>query len=200
MKSLLILSLGVSILSLATRAHSAVVAYFEQDGTDVKISWSGTLDLEISGPSLGPIEEFSARISPNFNWNVGSDWYYSDSYGIHSGTPLEDHSLIYDNDSVGSWGFAGGRLYWSSEIVSVGTTELPTQLRYDPAEQVMVVPNLTLAALNADNLNNVLAWTASTTGDTISYTTGPPPSIPEPSTAILLGLATASLTARRCRR
>jgi hypothetical protein len=61
----------------------------------------------------------------------------------------------------------------------------------------MTFPNLTLAAMNADNFANTLAWTSSS-GDTISYTTVSP--IPEPSSGLMLGFVLLSGLMHRRRK
>lgn len=192
------LALVLGSILLAPHARSAVVVYFEQAGSDVKISWSGTLEiLAVSEPYAAG--QKVALTGGSFNFSAFEDLSKDTDAGQSSYTSLSfSSSNTRPAPTVGAWGFSYTEIYWSDAVVSAGTMTVPTQLSFDPNEQIMMVPFTTLAGLGAANFSNTLAWTATTTGDTIRYSTGAAP-IPEPASALLLGLAGTSLLVRRRR-
>jgi hypothetical protein len=83
-----------------------------------------------------------------------------------------------------------------ANCISAGVVGNVTQLTFDPSRDVIRFNFRTLVEMNADSFTSTLAWTATDSGDIITYTIGPVP-VPEPSSALLVGLGGLALLARR---
>ena len=180
-------AIAVALLATASSSQAAVTIYFEQAGSDVRVSAAGTLAL-------------NGQASSAANNNV---------YGINGGTiaSIAAGSFKTTNGSAGStgmdvpftvgasatFGFSGSTVYFGADDVIGGTSAAPTLLEWNTTDDFFVLSNTDLATIGADALSGTL-WTANITGDTIGVQT-----IPEPSSSVLAGLAGLALLARRKR-
>jgi hypothetical protein len=100
---------------------------------------------------------------------------------------------------VASFGFSSGNFYYGGAVD--GDPNVAT-INFDDTLHSFRFPSNTLAGMNAAGFSNTLAWTSSS-GDTISYTTGSPPTvsaIPEPSSGLVLGFLLLSGLIHRRRK
>lgn len=184
---------------------AAVIVYFEQDGDNVTASWSGTLNIPTT--SVATRDDSAAVVTIGDTQNLyhlsnGSGaGYYLAELGAASASGLLTYNVGPEpGDPTISFGFALGALAWNDIHISGGTVGAVTQLTFDPSrDKIRFLSGLSLGDLNADAFSNSLAWTATTTNDTISFTTGPVPSVPEPSSLLLVGAGTLTFLARRKR-
>lgn len=194
----------MGMMGTISTAQAAVTVYWEQDGADVIASWSGTLDLDpLIGTSTLQTDDRDEAIAPGlYHLSGGVNGYYfnslfsagSPNFASGLGSAFESPS----GESHASFGFRISQIFYNDVHVSGGMLGAVSQLSFDPTRDVIRFSGMTLAGMSAGGFLDTLAWTAATTGDTISYTTGPVP-VPEPSSALLVGLGTLALFARRKR-
>lgn len=164
----------ISTLLLSTVVSEAVVVVsFKQEGTNVRAEWSGTLSLD---PLLATDTSLSggayADAGSNFLLNkasasLGNAGYYN-RLGDYTITSLSGSPLLRQ---VPSFGYAGKELYWADVHVSGGSVGSVSELTFDPTRDYFLFPNTDLASIGANSFDNTVAWTATTTGDTIIYKT-----------------------------
>lgn len=190
------------ILMAGAMAEAAVTVTFQEQpdgsgGNDVLISWSGSLQLVPGFPFQLPPggSNGGALVSSASNTQPGQGMVGA-QVGTASTTSLASVNGPSAPLPAEGWGFIGDIIIWGPAIVSGGSLGMPTQLTYDPQVHRYLLPNQTLASLNATNFNNTVAWTANGTGDTIQYQST---TVPEPSVACLAVLAVLGIN-RRGRR
>jgi hypothetical protein len=190
--------IGLGILGLASNAQAAVIIYFEQIDSDVKVSAVGTL-------SVDPTKTLDITTSTNNALSVSDDnrifsWVgenFQGSVGASLATGVVTGSS--GSGAVGSsFGFLGGTLIWDLADITGGSVGAVSQFTWSADKDWFIRTGTTLAGINADARSNQLAWTAATTGDTISLHTGSP--VPEPSGIILFGMSNLILLLRRHRQ
>lgn len=181
--------------------EAAVIVYWEQDGSDVTATWTGTLDTPILTDTT-TTNLFAENIASSNRLSHLSDAPGASHYGELAGAgPSIIINTVIQGSTVGSnpgFGFAGNSLYWSDVHISQGSVGNVTQVRFNPSRDVIRFSNQTLSGMFANNFSDTLAWTVDDTGDTIRYTTGPVVT-PEPSGVLLLGLGGLSAVFRRSR-
>lgn len=193
----------MGMMGTMSTAQAAVTVYWEQNGLDVIASWSGTLAVDPSlmiDTTLEVLDDGDlATTIQLLHLSMGANGYYINSTGSVSSTNISTSSDIPSGEVSPSFGIGRNNLYWNDVHISGGSVGAVSELTFDPTRDVIRFAGQTLAGMNAGSFSNTLAWTATTTGDTISYTTGPVVSVPEPSSTLLLGLGTLALLARRKR-
>lgn len=185
---------ALGILTFSLPAQSAVTVYFEQLGGDVKVSWSGILNMP-SNIQTSSTRAIGATIGAAHNFTYFLDHSFGPA-GNFENTGVPTTTAVRASETEGSWGFNGPTFIWSSHIVSIGTEAAPVQLSFDPAKQFLLLESTTLLAIGATSFDDTLAWTA-TSNDTISYTTGSP--VPEPSSLGLIIVSSLGLVTLRRR-
>jgi len=205
-----LLQFGIIAASFAISqpSQSAVTIYFEQDGSDVIATWVGTLALDTpqttsrTGFDGGEdVFNYGHTIVTLFHISSGGEYYDT----INAGSSESDGRQIGffehpANESNETFGFVGGGLYFTDVHISQGSADAVSELTFDPTRDIIRFSNTDLGFVGgADAYADTLAWTAGGTGDTISFTTGAPPQIPEPSIGLLfcLGSLTVLTTRRR---
>ncbi|MGE9266679.1 MAG: PEP-CTERM sorting domain-containing protein [Verrucomicrobiales bacterium] len=189
-----------SFASLA-QAQASVHITWEQVGDDVRISYSGSFDL--SSYTLGS-SDIEALPLPNsylltmdqhglgaFPQDQNIDIYYllhpptSTSLGTLDSSAAGAPTILFE---AGTSPFGFGSTLLDDSYIQVG---VPTG--YANGESLggsLTIEDITLAELNADAFDNTLAFDDGT--NQVTYTT-----IPEPASALLLGLTTLGFLHRR---
>lgn len=184
-------------LILTQSAHAIVTAQFTQEGDDVRVSFSGTLDLDPSvADDSSPYTSSSyAGVEPVSTVGLNSTVpnIFQQSLGSNTITTLAPTFTIDNADIVGAFGFGGGNLTWSADLITGGTVDAVSELTVTPASNHFYLRDKTLIGIGANTLTEgQTLWTAGITNDTIIFST-----IPEPSSTLLLGLSSLALTRRR---
>ena len=181
------------VFSAAT-ASADIILQVSDDGTDLTLQWTGTMDVGGSGTVF----------------NLDLDWFNADSSIVASldgtgrrggaGTVSGNDPWLLDtvNSNPGNgtglgFGFSGGSLFWDD---SFGFT--PGVIAPD---RTWTFTGLTVADAFGTNLDGgpVLLWTNDNTGDTISVAHSAA-AIPEPGSFALLAFAGVGLAVRRRKR
>ena len=156
-------ALGCAALAITSQSRAAVVVTFEQVGNDVTATWSGSLNFGeaiLENSPFSPSTGFGGTklYRDKRDGNSGLQFYN----GNASGTGLVDGtSLDLTGGNFDALGFVGDEFYFSL-----------SGNEFSFAGAVMTFSGTTLAALNADEFDGTLAWTADDgPNDTISFTT-----------------------------
>jgi hypothetical protein len=198
---------GATAFVTTSTSQANVIVYWEEvtnsSQTDVVATWTGSLDVGLwSG--VGELSLSNVEVSDSL-FLVS----YSDTPKIRGGGSAANSGIVLTSltpadmsafvSPAVSYGFSAGYFFYA------GTSDVSTYnatINFDDTLHSIRFPNETLAAMNADSFSNTLAWTSST-GDTISYTTGSPPTvsaIPEPSSVLALGFLLLSGLIHRRRK
>lgn len=186
-------------LSLAQMSDAAVTMYFEQVGSDVKISAEGTLDVNINSSSIYTAEELISFWGPsNLTILVMGDVLVLNVSGADSATTLINGSNALES-GISSFGFLSyNTIYVDSNDLEIGGgVGGADRITWNAEEHHLIIVNKSLSTMGANSFDNTLAWTDNTTGDEIRYQTGSPSAVPEPSSCVLLGLGAFGLFLRR---
>ncbi len=190
------------LFGFTSTSQAAVIVYFQQVGLDVTATWIGT--LKVSAPlmddtsiSMANNQDAIGASGLHHRHDTLSTGFYLDPAG--SVTPTTMITLVESpsGESNPSFGFSGNNIVYNNVHITGGLLGAVSELTFIQTRDVMKFSNTTLAALGASSLNNTLAWTATTTGDTIRLLTGTP--VPEPSSILLIGFGNLALLARRRR-
>jgi len=184
------------LLAFVSNAQAAVTIYFEQDGNDVIVSAEGVLDVTGTTPPTS-LWGLARQVGPEVVRNVASPIWKNEV--INSAGKLEtiatlQSKSINSGDPNGlSFGYTkGGHLVYNNDDLKVNGGN--KTITWSRDRNYMVFDNTTLADLGAESLSHKLAFTVSGTGDTISLQTV---AVPEPSSALLMGLGGFALILRR---
>ncbi|MGE9266680.1 MAG: PEP-CTERM sorting domain-containing protein [Verrucomicrobiales bacterium] len=183
----------LSLISLASlaQAQASVHITWEQVGEEVRVAYSGSID------TTGITYSGTGGIGIPNNVTAGDDNFYvlnlvsTDYLYFSGGNSVSTGLASYDKDIIGtptllipesadSFGFWPGFLFLPYEYNSG-----------DPISGWVLLPDISLADLNAENFNNTLAWDDGGANQ-IYYTT-----IPEPGSAALLGLTALGFIHRK---
>jgi hypothetical protein len=175
--------------SLFTGAHAAVIVNFSDNGGDIDITWSGTfevLESSLNGPSNN-----AQQLTTNFfrSLNAGGD-QYDNNITVESTWSTTAASVVRvsgTNFGVFTNGSSLDRIYLNNAFIDNGATRT-----YTVGGQAQISGN-TISDLG---ITSGLKVTEDTTGDTVSVTLN---AVPEPSSAILLGLGALGFVSRRKR-
>ena len=183
-----------------------VTAHIVEEGTDVRVSFSGTLLLD---PTLisGNIADNNDRI----NVGLGGSGIVFLTPGpflgnMFSGNSISSSLAFIDSNyspsaftSFGptSFGFVFNTLFWEESSITGGVTGAVSEITVDPSESFFVIGNTRLAdVLGGTTGDGDTLWTA-TTNDTIVLSTSAPVIVPEPSSAIFCFFAGIGLLRRK---
>jgi hypothetical protein len=199
---------GATAFVTTSTSQANVIVYWEEvtkgSQTDVVATWTGHLDP-------GTFKSDGVRSSSMLG--TGGNAFLAMTGGTSydkwsSSNPTTDTGLALEFLRAGEFeltgadvlGFdSGPDFHYSGIDDDQADTSL---IDFDSTLHSMTIPNTTLAGMNADGFSNTLAWT-SDSGDTISYTTGSPPTvsaIPEPSSGLVLGFLLLSGLIHRRRK
>ncbi|MGJ8695690.1 MAG: PEP-CTERM sorting domain-containing protein [Verrucomicrobiaceae bacterium] len=184
----LIATLALASLGLSQQASAGIVWLVTHDGSDLTITSSGSLDLTGTSMVFGGAAN-QAGVNHDSTIFINAPSTRIGNAGTVSGndpwvSPFIEASS-YSGDifgTSGTWIF-----YHESGPSSPGVITPVSTMTFD---------GLSVADAFGTNLDAgpVILWTANSTGDTISVAL-----VPEPSSALLLGLSTISLLLRRSR-
>lgn len=184
-------------MGIVSATHAAVTVSWKQDGADVIASWSGTLNVDsgLATDSVrndAPASDGGGLQDRNcFILRSGvNNGFYDSEVGSASVVQVPNTSTTVPVPV--SFGFSEATLYWNDVHITGGTVGAVSELTFDPSRDVIRFSGQSLVGMNVESFSNTLAWTAITTGDTISYTT-----VPEPSGMLLGGMGTLFLLVRR---
>lgn len=191
-------------MALAQSALGAITVHFVEEGSDVRVSFSGSIDLAGS-----PAQSNSARqLIDRRVGVVDSVAIFKGQYGYASRTvgqtyypPLISDASVGDVDT-GAFGFEFGNLFWDDRHVTAGATLTGvTELTADPLIDFFVLSGSSLASLNAedgDYPEGATLWTSyGTSADTFVFSRIAPILVPEPYSLLLCGLGGLGLLRRR---
>jgi len=169
---------------MTSHSQAAVTVTFEQVGSDVVASWSGSIDAGVWDRDRVAGEVLAG---PTFLiFVVGAAEIY---VGAASNTSLIGNITGFS----GIAGFINSDLYVGG--VDNGVSPASSVYDFDSLNVSQTFGNQSLADIGASSFDNTLAWTSSAGGtNTISYTT-----VPEVSSALLgcAGLFGLALRRRR---
>ena len=186
-------------LAYTPSTEAVVFVHFEEIGDDVRVSFSGTLDLDNLNGTL--TADFVEQSSPVAEAAIGiflaeSDFFLFSFVGSSAFSSPRGFTNNPDDIGPGTFGFSDSVLLVDVGSVLSQTPELAT-FEADPSRHFFFLRNQTLASIQADSANiqeGFVLWTANGTGDTFVFTRQP---VPEPSSIALLGLGGFLLTRRR---
>ena len=182
---------------------AVITVHFVEEESDVRVSFSGSIDLSgtafsFSDPSpFGPASSFTS----NFSILAGGSGNRIGSVGSNEVTSLR-FQLIPASASAEIFGFNGSALFFSDRHNTSSNDGVPTILTVDPDLDTFLV-NQTLSELNAtagDITEGAVLWTSNgPIGDTFIFSRLAPVPVPEPSTTALGGIVLLGLLRRRRR-
>jgi len=126
------------------------------------------------------------------------DGYFVGALGVASPSGIELVAGVADGPAVSGFGFSRDGLLADERHFSGGATmRNGNQLTADPTYDTFVLFGATLVSLEADAIaDGTTLWTSNgTASDTFIFSSSAP--VPEPSSALLSGLAIMSLLRRR---
>jgi hypothetical protein len=188
--------------SLAGGADAAITLHLVQEGGDVRLSFSGSIDL--TGAGAAPASEGGwdsvSRLRANGAYitdSVTGDSYFANVGNDDVATNFTE--VTSASPTNGSFGFNNGFITWEARHVTGGVVGgLVTELTAAPSLDTVLFTGQTLASLNASGLTEgQTLWTANGSSDTIQFSALAP--VPEPSSALLLGLGALVVIGRRHR-
>ena len=191
-------ALGCAALAITSYSQAAVIVYFEQVGSDVVATWTGSIDVKPTWTrEVGFGFPFRAAQAEQFGAvAVGGvmEQYGEFSPTVTAGGTATPTSLSGVVDSFTRSVAFNGVLFYI-EGVADGLAPVSSVYHFDSAGFSQTFEDDTLANIGADAFNNTLAWTAFGNGpddNFIRYTT-----VPEPSCIALLGVGALALVIRR---
>lgn len=187
------LLLALSSLLLAQSTMAVIIVHFVEEGDDVRVSFSGSIEISGAtspmafGPSSSSISNELILAGGTGN-RIGSVGSIEDAPFINIFVSAQSTEIFGYNDSA---------LFFSDRHNTSPVAGVPTILETDPSLDNFLLPR-TLSELNAtadDIAEGALLWTANGTGDTFVFSRLAP--IPEPSVIALGGIALLGLLRRR---
>ncbi len=188
--------LSLVSFALAQSAHSSITVHFVEEGDDVRVTFSGSIDL--TGAPLvtttTPGGGAGATIGSSQVTSGGPVMFLEAGAGFAATTGLATTAGATVTDTV--FGFVFGNLFFGTRHITGGTTGNVTELTADSSLDTFVITDATLADIGADSLVEGQAlWTSNgTANDTFNASFL---SVPEPSVGILAGLSALGLFRRR---
>ena len=192
----------LSLFLLSPAAPGAITVHFVEEGADVRVSFSGTLDLS-SAPGTGTTifnTGSTSGIGSGFI-TIGGGGFSEASAGTPTTVPfptvVETQGLIISDPA---FGYTGDVLVYAARHISGGVVGNVTSLTADPALDTFTLVGQDLASLSAelgDIAEGATLWTASgNAADRFIFSREIPP-VPEPSSALLMSFGLVFLLRRR---
>ena len=181
---------SISLLALSQQADAAVTYLVAQDGLNVNIYTTGSIDL---GTQTNISNGVAHGVGPTAIWNFNTSASGARSTG---GTWENDiPTLAGATFAADSWSgnIFGVSINGPRTVTALYTNRGVSGTTYTPTTN-WVFNDETIATMFGTNLDSgpVLLWTAATGGETVSIEL-----VPEPSSAALLGLGGLALILRR---
>ena len=189
------------LLYMASPAFAGVLLEVSDDGSDLTLQWTGSLDLgSVSsntfnndfGPSLSTA---STAILDGSSFGRSFAGSATGNNPFLNGFGLGAFSWHPSSLSGSGLGFNGRNLYWDDAFGAAPGVVTPTGQA--------TINNQTVSSVFGTNLDGgaVALWTLTATGDTISVGLGSSGgAVPEPSTVAILGFGALGLVVRRRNR
>ena len=188
-------------LFLTQSAMGVVTAHIVEEGTDVRVSFSGSIRLD---PNLAtatmPISLLNIGVTPSalVVANFAEPWFLGNNVGFAVASTLNAAATNFLFIGSSSFGFADSGLIWAGSDISDGVVGAVSEITVDPSDSFFVIGNTRLAdVLGATTGDGDTLWTAINTNDTIVLSTSAPVIVPEPSSAILCFFAGIGLLRRK---
>jgi len=191
------------LLSIPTDA--GLVLNVSDNGSNLTLSWSGSLTIGTNGSStfsypatsgFGDDDYLSSNGSPTGALSLDGTSFGKNTVGTASNNNPMIISVLRNSNStngVGTgFGFLNGSIYWDDSFGSNPGTIAPTRS--------WTFFGRTVASTFGTNLNSgpIVLWTHNQNGQTISIAKAS--AVPEPSAAVLVGLALVGCGLRRRRK
>lgn len=180
---------------LTQLSFSAIVVHFVEEGSSgVRVSFSGSIELEPSAPAT---VVFPRTLMES---EIGTTTIVSSGVGglrtgmgnaLMSGLPSRSQFSSSDQ-STGLFGFDRITLYYTAEHVAAGSLTRPSRLIASPSNASFFLPGESATSLNLSSVaEGTVLWAAdgsATSPDNVFvFSTASP--VPEPSNVVLLALS-----------
>ena len=192
MKKCVLIALLVGC-AYATPARAAAIMSFDQVGTDVVGTLSGSLDLTGMTADALPSTFVGAGVEPNLaGFSIGT-----------VGDPQTHYTQVTGPTSFGSGGYTGADNSSATDFAVYGggpTTGLWVPVGYtsgNPLSGTLLFSNATFSSLGLTP--GTYLYTLGS-GDTVTVQIGPAAPVPEPASMLLLGSGFSAALLRRRRR
>ena len=165
-------------------ASGTITVHFVEEGDDVRVSFSGTLDLSGAPGTVSSDTDAGGSSVSSVGIVAGGPRAFIQPLGFLPQVPnnfsFTDGAAVAD-----AFGFSNGLLVWSNRHVSQGTPGgIVTELTVDPELDNFVLLGETLESLSAENddiVEGTVLWTSNgTAGDTFVFSRLTPGGEPEP--------------------
>ncbi len=196
----------VALLLLSTSAKAQIVLTLSDDGTDLTLHYTGTMDLVANGyKEIGNVNRDWARTSPAATseiYSISGDYYRSHDFGTQGQNTASSwydlngsgHATQSPSNGVGlGFGFRSNELWWDTAYDITATTIT--------VDRKWTVAGATVASFMSGETLDIstpqVIWTNRNTGSTISLVNGNLSAVPEPTSMLMFGIGMATLVSRR---
>ena len=188
-------------LFLTQSAMGVVTAHIVEEGTDVRVSFSGSIRVDASvtsDPAPDVVTTSSGTINDDNIFLLADGVFINDMVGIHSVSSLSLGDGFVGEVGTAPFGYNQDFFVWGGTDITGGEVGAVSEITVDPSDSFFVIEDTTLTdVLGATTVDGDTLWTANTTLDTIVLSTSAPVIVPEPSSAILCFFAGIGLLRRK---
>lgn len=190
------------VFSMLQASSASVVLLASDNGTDLTLRWTGDLNL-----GTNAISGFTANINQNqINqvatavYGVNGEFHFANLGTTQNDPVFSPVGIANASSTAFSFGYSTTNLYWDDSLTANLTPDGSGNVVITPTGS-FVIQNQTVASMFGTNLDsgNVEIWRVNSTGDTISFGLDDISGVPEPSAAILFGIAISPTLVRRRR-